>query len=397
MIASLETRDKSVTRTLQGFFEKILDTGAADAVLVPSRVSDSSFVKPCLFTRTGGLSRTLPLGPGFFVNAGPMVSRLTRTPGGGRMAVWLRPCETRAFVELTKLRQGSRDGVILISMDCPMALSREDYEAWAGKGPDTGTVEAWIRRVYQKTGSREPAGPEPGPPGTESGIGKWPVSRACQVCDTPWPVNADVSVLLLGSDLDRTISLRGDTEKGDAFLAGLELDAGREPETRKTVMADLETVHGSAFQAMDAAVQEQTHAMDRLAAFFSACINCHNCRSVCPVCYCRECVFNTDALDHDPGQYLAWAGKWGQVPLPFDTLFYHLTRMAHIGCTCVGCGQCTLACPSHIPVADLFISVSRAARAAFDYVPGRDDAEPLPLSVFRESEFSDTVGMGEVP
>jgi formate dehydrogenase (coenzyme F420) beta subunit len=385
MIVSIETRDRSVTRTLQGFFEKILDIGAADAVLVPSRVSDSSFVKPCLFTRPGGLGQTLPLGPGFFVNAGPMVSRLTCAPAGRKIAVWLRPCEVRAFVELTKLRQGARDDVILISMDCPMALSREDYEAWAGKGPDPDAVETWIRAVYQGTGH----------PGAEARTGKWRVSMACQVCDTPWPVNADVSVRLLGSDLDRAIALRGDTRKGDAFLAGLDLAAGAEPEARKSLMTDLAAAQASAFQAMDAAVQEQTHTMDRLASFFSACINCHNCRSVCPVCYCRECVFNTDALDHDPGQYLAWADKWGQVPLPFDTLFFHLTRMAHIGCTCVGCGQCTLACPGHIPVADLFISVSRAARAAFDYVPGRDDAEPLPLSVYRETEFSDIVGMGE--
>jgi formate dehydrogenase subunit beta len=45
-------------------------------------------------------------------------------------------------------------------------------------------------------------------------------------------------------------------------------------------------------------------------------------------------------------------------------------------------------------VADLFISVTRNARKAFDYEPGRDDTEPLPLSVFQESEFTDIVGMG---
>jgi formate dehydrogenase (coenzyme F420) beta subunit len=305
MIASIETRDGNVTRTLQGFFEKILDTGAAGAVLVPSRVSDSPFVKPCLFTRPGGLAQTLPLGPGFFVNAGPMVSRLTRTPGGGRIAVWLRPCEVRAFVELTKLKQGARDEVILISMDCPMALSRKEYEAWAGQGPDPDAVETWIRKVYQgspghapgnqasigqgherqeheshtskvlDTGTREPAGPESENAETFDREGEWPVAGACQVCDTPWPVNADVSVRLLGSDLDRAIVLQGDTEKGVAFLAGLDLSSGAEPEARKALMTDLEAAHASAFQAMDAAVQEQTHTMDRLASFFSACVNCY--------------------------------------------------------------------------------------------------------------------------
>ncbi len=80
--------------------------------------------------------------------------------------------------------------------------------------------------------------------------------------------------------------------------------------------------------------------------------------------------------------------------MPNDTVFYHLTRLAHIGCTCVGCGQCTLACPSRIPVADLFISVTRIARKAFDYIPGRNDAEPLPLSVFRNRNSPTWWGWG---
>jgi formate dehydrogenase (coenzyme F420) beta subunit len=177
-----------------------------------------------------------------------MVSRLTRTRGSGKIAVWLRPCEVRAFVELTKLKQGARDEVILISMDCPMALSRNEYEAWAGQGPDPDAVETWIRAVYQgsasevsgnqasgepgpesrehdpqtskdpDTGTREPAGPETENAEPRGMTGEWPLAGACQVCDTPWPVNADVSVLLLGSDLDRAIALRGTPGKEMRFL-----------------------------------------------------------------------------------------------------------------------------------------------------------------------------------
>jgi formate dehydrogenase subunit beta len=380
MIASIQTKDHSITRTLQDFFAGMLKTGAADAVLVPSRMSDSPYVKPCLIASHDRLDRTVPLGPGFFVNAGPMMSRLTRTRAGSTLVAWLRPCEIRAFVELTKLRQGAREEVIIVGMDCPMALSRKDYDDWAVQGDDMSVgVENWIHTVYRKPVNR---------------VDAWPVSPACRVCEIPYPVNADVSVMLLGGDLDREIALRADTEKGEKLLAEMDLSEGKEPERRKALLADLETERTEAFQAMDEEMLDQTGSIESLNRFFSACVNCYNCRSVCPVCYCKECVFNTDAVAYAPTQYLSWADKWGQVSLPNDTVFFHLTRLAHIGCTCVGCGQCTLACPSHIPVSDLFISVTRNARKAFDYVPGRDDAEPLPLSVFQESEFTDIVGMG---
>ena len=380
MISAIQTRDQSIIRALQNFFAGLLKTGAVDALLVPSRISGSPHVKPCLIASPDQVDDTVPLGPGFFVNAGPMVSRLTRTTSGAVIGVWLRPCEVRAFVELTKLRQGAREEVVILSMDCPMALSRIDYDDWAARGEaGAGDVEKWIHTVYGTPGSRGEARP---------------VARACQVCETPSPMNADVSVMLLGADLDREIPVRADTEKGEKLLSALDLPGGQEPEQRKSLLADQTSDRTAAFQAMDEDMLTQTGSIDSLNRFFSACVNCHNCRSVCPACYCKECVFNTDAVAYAPTQYLSWAGKWGRLAMPNDTVFFHLTRLAHIGCTCVGCGQCTLACPSRIPVADLFISVSRNARKAFDYVPGRDDAEPLPLSVFQESEFTDMVGMG---
>jgi formate dehydrogenase (coenzyme F420) beta subunit len=71
MIASIETRDGSVTRTLQGFFEKILDTGAAGAVLVPSRVSDSRLSNRVCSPGPAGWPRPCPWAPGFLSMPAP--------------------------------------------------------------------------------------------------------------------------------------------------------------------------------------------------------------------------------------------------------------------------------------------------------------------------------------
>jgi len=75
--------------------------------------------------------------------------------------------------------------------------------------------------------------------------------------------------------------------------------------------------------------------------------------------------------------------------MPTDTIFYHLTRMLHMSTLCVGCGQCSSACPNDIPVVELFRTVAEATQARFDYVPGRDFQEKQPLATFRDGEFED--------
>jgi formate dehydrogenase subunit beta len=132
--------------------------------------------------------------------------------------------------------------------------------------------------------------------------------------------------------------------------------------------------------------------IDGLMEVISECINCYNCRGVCPVCYCRECVFGTDTFNHESRQYFGWAEKRGRLRMPTDTLFFHLTRMAHMSTLCVACGQCSSACPNDITVSELFAAVAEGAQAVFDYVPGRDPEEAQPLATFVEEELHQVTG-----
>ena len=61
-----------------------------------------------------------PLRPVMPVSAASQISRYTLDgPISDPVAVVLRPCELRAFVELVKLRQGHLENVLVISMTCP--------------------------------------------------------------------------------------------------------------------------------------------------------------------------------------------------------------------------------------------------------------------------------------
>jgi formate dehydrogenase subunit beta len=90
---------------------------------------------------------------------------------------------------------------------------------------------------------------------------------------------------------------------------------------------------------------------------------------------------------------LQWANRKGIIKMPTDTLFFHLTRLVHMSTACVGCGQCSNACPNDIPVMELFRTVAHSTQQAFDYQAGENIEQKPPLSVFYENEFPEVVGI----
>jgi formate dehydrogenase subunit beta len=125
-----------------------------------------------------------------------------------------------------------------------------------------------------------------------------------------------------------------------------------------------------------------------LHATFADCIGCHNCQSACPICYCRQCYFDSEAAKPDPGAVMDTALRRGGMAFPANRVMFHTGRMAHMSLSCVSCGQCSDACPVAIPVADIFSYMAGLTQSTFDYVAGRDGGDPLPLRHFKEDEVA---------
>jgi len=376
--ARIDVEDHDPVRSLRDFFKALLQEGEIDALLVAQRLPIRNVVMPTLVTDPEKLEGADPLAPVFPINAAKVVSKLTRKPFGGRVAVVLRPCEIRAFIELVKLKQGSLEDVIVIGFDCFGAYNNINYSRFAAASTngENSTLQ-FYRNIRDDRGTA---------------LEDFDLSPACKACEHFIPDNADLLIGLAGVNVDELLWLKANTPTGEDLLQKLILPSSPEPEARKQTINDLVAQRRAYRDQMFEDTSEATSDLEKLMNYLGNCVNCYNCRVACPVCYCKECVFVTDVFDHEPSQFIRWAKKKGILKMPTDTVFYHLTRLAHMSTACIGCGQCSNACPNNVPVMELFRTIAHHTQRAFNYKAGRSIEDEPPLSTFREKEFSEVTG-----
>jgi len=373
----LETKDRELLETLEDFFRSILEQDDISAILVPQRLPMKNMVMPTLVSDPDCLKDIDPLSPAFPMNAAKIVSRLTRKPIGSKVVVVLRPCEIRAFIELVKLKQGRMEEIIIVGIDCLGAYKNTDFFQFAGKDVKESTL-----RFYGSVLS-----------GKGAALENVDLAPACKACEYPVPANADILIGLYGVDINDQLLIQPQTTTGEDILNTLDLSETEEPPGRKDVIDSLISERTIYRDNLYSETHEATADLEKLTTYFATCVNCYNCRVACPVCYCKECVFLTDVFNHEPSQYLRWTERKGLIKMPTDTVFYHLTRLAHMSTACVGCGQCSNSCPNDIPVMELFRTLADRTQRGFDYEAGRSIEEKPPLSEFREDEYNEVVGI----
>lgn len=100
---------------------------------------------------------------------------------------------------------------------------------------------------------------------------------------------------------------------------------------------------------------------------FERCVKCYACRQVCPLCYCERCIVDKNrpiAIDPAPSRKGNFA--------------WQIARAFHLAARCIGCGECSRACPAGIDLALLNIALHKASQQYFGYDPGVDPtAEPV--------------------
>jgi formate dehydrogenase subunit beta len=330
--AKLSFQKDELNTQLAAFFKGILENGSVDAVLAPMAQAKKG-VRLTLVTSAAHTATVDPFAPIAAVSGAKIASALTSRPSGRQVAMVLRPCEIRAGVELAKLKQMNLDDVLLIGMDCLGRYENTDFAKFQEQG---GTSESFLENAQ--------AG--------KTSMPDFDIIGACKICEFPTADNVDMKLCAIGGK--RHVFIEAITEKGEQALEKSGLKPGAAPAGRNEAVKKLVAVRTEARDKKFAEFRSDANSFEALADKLAACINCYNCRVACPVCYCKECVFITDTFRHTGEQLMMWADQSGMLKLPNDTMFYHLTRMTHMSLFCVGCGQCTSACPNGVDPMPLF-------------------------------------------
>lgn len=367
----LSFKKGELNQKLADLFKGMMEKGVVDALLAPM-IQPKRGVMLTLVTDPAHVGAVDPFAPVVPVNGARIASSITGKPSGRKTAMVLRSCEIRALVELCKLKQASLDDVLLIGMDCLGRYENLDFVKLRAEGQSS---EAFLEKAL--AGNTENGGCD--------------VSGACKICEFPVPDNVDLRLCVIGTGSD-ALYIESLTPKGDKALEAADLSIGEVPAGREVAVQQLVKKRKDACDAALTEYRESTHTIDALEDRVADCINCYNCRVACPVCYCKECVFVTDTFRHNGDQYMGWADTFGTLKMPTDTIFYHLTRMSHMSLFCVGCGQCTSACPNSIDLMPMFRAVARKTQGRFDYQAGRSHDEKQPLTVFENDELVEVTG-----
>ena len=350
---------------IRDFIKRALGEGCFDAVLMPARLSTGDSFTYLLIDDESVLERASALPPIMPVQGAKAVSGIRGLArDGAAIAAFLRPCEARAAVELSKLGQVDLENLTLVTLDCPGVLPLAQYLESPTKGDE----------IFQ------------------DGARNWnsePMRPVCQTCDRFSATGAeDLHIGTLGQkDEDFLLVPRG--PKGERLLDALGISAEADISGWEKQVHDRVEEKKAARSQAQGELEATVQGTDNLLRLLSNCINCRNCMRVCPICYCRQCYFDSEKTRFGFQDYLARAQAQGGLRLPADTVLFHIGRMLHMSLSCVSCGTCQDACPMDIPVAELFGLVGDANQGAFNYVPGRSKDEPIPLATFEEEEFEE--------
>ncbi|MGF3554957.1 MAG: Coenzyme F420 hydrogenase/dehydrogenase, beta subunit C-terminal domain [Thermoplasmatota archaeon] len=365
----LKIKDGDITKSINEMFKEILKSGKVKALLIPQEVPSKKMVFHVLVSNPEKLNADI-ITPVLASSTATIVSHMTKIKQANKpIAVVMRPCQIRALLELVKLNQANLENIVIIGVDClgtiPIKLF-SDFQK--NKTPTHFLIDSFKKKNNEMDNY---------------------MRTSCLVCKEPVPNNADVTIGLFGVDIEKEILVESHTDTGKKLLEDLKLETiSKEGHVREKAVKEIieeKNKKHTDFIKQKSAIK----GIEALTKFFDKCINCHNCMKVCPICYCKECLFESTVFDAEAYKFLRKAENKGLFKMPTDTVLFHLGRMNHMILSCVECGLCSQACPVDIPLMEIFIPVADNAQKEFNYHPGKDPKEKIPMIVYREDEYKE--------
>ncbi|MFO7677876.1 MAG: Coenzyme F420 hydrogenase/dehydrogenase, beta subunit C-terminal domain [Thermoplasmatota archaeon] len=364
----LPVKNSDINSAINQLLKQLLETKKISAVLAPQNVPSKKVSFPVLISDPNKLDTNI-FAPVLPVSTAKMISKITKFQASEKpIAVILHPCQMKALIELVKLNQANLDNVITIGIDCPGTFSLNSYAGLAEKSNPLEMIIDDMQSNSEKTNKY--------------------LRSACLVCNEPVASNVDVNIGIFGMDIKKQVLLEAGSDAGKNLIKDIKLDDFKNGKKRNAFIEQL--IEKQTKKLHDFIKQKISGSnIEKITALFDTCVNCHNCMRVCPICYCRECLFDSSVFDAEAYKYLKKSESKGLYKMPDDSLLFHLGRMNHMILSCVKCGLCEQACPMEIALMDVFIPTAENSQEEFGYHPGKNPKEKIPMIVYREDEYVD--------
>ena len=258
-----------------------------------------------------------------------------------------RPCDTRALIELAKIRQVNLDNLFIVGIEDRGMLPKAGREMRKNKDVDPTKI------VKEKVGDKGLIVKLDDGSTKELNL---TIAENCLRCYRKIPVIADLSVSDLGISIDsEEIILKVYSDKGNEILEKSGI-------SKKALSDKIKKDHEDTFNGIIEKAKEKRikdlEEWDKLSqeekiAELLKCTMCNTCIRGCPVCYCVDCILMKKRKDKT-----------------IDKVTYQLTRIAHDADRCVECGNCDNNCPQNLPLSLYFQSLNEAFKEKFDYEAG---------------------------
>ena len=363
----LKVKNEDTVSSVNDFLKDLLKSKKIKALLVMQEVPSKTISFPVLISNPDKLNSNI-FAPVLPTSTASVISKITKIDSSSEpIGVVMRACQIRALVELVKLNQANIDNIVIIGVDCLGTFPINVYSDFPEKDSPTDFI---IDTSLKKNDTNKY------------------LRTACQTCKDPIPSNADIVIGLYGLNPKKELLIQINSDKGQNLLEGINLDAAKDTKNRDKAVKDILEEKN---QNRSEFIKEvgKIKGIDALTKFFDKCINCHNCMNVCPICYCKECLFDSSVFNFEANKYIGKAEKKGLFKMPNDSLLFHTTRMNHMVVSCVGCGLCEQACPSDIPLMEIITPIGENAQKILDYTPGSDIEEKVPMVIYKEDEYQE--------
>ena len=236
----------------------------------------------------------------------------------GRIAVFMKPCDTYSLNQLITEHKTDRDKVYVVGIGC------------------NGTVDAFKLRNA-----------------TDSAILGASLDNGKVVINTP---DGDVTVPADEVAAERCMCCKS---KKHVCFDELLCEISEEKNDNR-----FDTV-----KKLEAMSAERRYEFFR--SELSRCIRCNACRDACPACTCETCVFE----DKTSG------AENKAITNEFEEKLFHILRAYHVAGRCTDCGECSRVCPQRIPLHLLNRKFIKDINAFYgEYQAGAETGQIPPLT-----------------